>query len=291
MKTYKYIIMAGAALLALGACNKQEAVDTSVANEAPEFIIGIDDSFIASVETRATAINAVSGLPGTLYWGATTGSSSETVKYSNNGNAIGTQRQNASIATGRYQTNPATAYNWYVATQSFSMSATPTITIANNNTDVLAGRTAQDNTSTPGVTLKHVFCRTGSFILTASNGYTATATKWEISSPNNSITGTAGTYNMKNETWASSTARLTNYTEVTNSSDLYLIPGTYNIRVSYTLSLGEYTSPAQTATSTVTFEQGKINNVSGSVTGSGANPITINVSVTAWDTVNKTVNF
>ncbi len=136
-----------------------------------------------------------------------------------------------------------------------------------------------------------MFCRTGSFILTASNGYTATATKWEISSPNNSITGTAGTYNMKNETWASSTARLTNYTEVTNSSDLYLIPGTYNIRVSYTLSLGEYTSPAQTATSTVTFEQGKINNVSGSVTGSGANPITINVSVTAWDTVNKTVNF
>ena len=290
-KILSFVMMAAVAAVALVSCNKQPVDVVGPESEGAEFVIGLDDSFIASVETRATAINAVSGLPNTLYWGATTGTSTETVKYASSGNAIGTARSSANIATGKYQTNPATAYNWYVATQTFAMTATPTMTVANNNNDVLVGRTAASTSTTPTVALNHVFCRTGSFSLTATNGYTATATKWELQSPTNSTTGTAGTYNLKTGAWASSSARLTSWTEVTNSSDLYLIPGTYNIRVTYTLSVGDYTSPLTYATTTVTFDQGKINNVVGTIDGEGADEITIGVTVTPWDTANKNVSF
>lgn len=284
-KAFSFLMMALVAAVALVSCNKE--IPAGVDRE--EIVLGIVADVNFAVETRATAINAVSGLPNTLYWGATTGSSTETVKYS----TTGTARSSANVATGKYQTNPATAYNWYVATQTFTMSATPTMTVSNNNNDILVGRTAQSTSTTPTVALGHIFARTGSFTLSAGDGYTATATKWELKSPSNSTTGTAGTYDLKSDAWTAASARLTSYTTVTDNSDMYLIPGTYDIQVTYNLTKGDYSETGKTATSTVTLAKGKINNIVGNIPHpTGASEITIGVTVTPWgNPVDQNVTF
>lgn len=293
MKTYKYIIMAGAALMALGACNKQEVVVTEESGE--EIVLGMEGDFIASVDTRATAINNVAGLPTTLYWGATTGGNSggttnETQKWA----VASATRSNASIATGKYQTATPTAYNYYVATQTFTIpsSGTASMTVQNNSNDVLAGRLFSSPSSNPTVELNHVFARTGTLTLTATNGFTIQGTPtWTIVGRNsNGIQGTAGTYNLSTGQWTAASTRLTTAQAITSSSDLYLIPGEYTITVNYTITKGDFTAQ-RSKSAYIQLTKGKINHISGSVTDT-ASEIAITVTVEPWDTttINPTWN-
>lgn len=261
------------------ACNKPEELLSSSASTQPgEIVIGVGDGFSAEVSTKATAITSV---PSTLYWGATTGSSTEASKWA----AASVSVSSNKINTGHYQTASPTAYNYYVANNSFTVGATTTMTVANNNTDIIAGRTAANSTTTPSVSLGHIFARTGSLTANAPSGYTISNVSWKIVG-NGDINGTAGTYNMTSGVWSSASTKLTSETSLTSSSDMYLIPGTYTIKVTYTLSKGEWSSTA-TKSANVTLVQGKINNITGTVSElGGATEIVLSLSVTAWSTNN-----
>ena len=129
-----------------------------------EIILGVGNGFEADVETKATAITSV---PATLYWGATTGSTTETKKW----DATSASTSSNKISSGQYQTATPTAYNYYVANKTFSVGAASTMTVADNNTDVLVGRTAASTSTTPSVVLNHIFCRTGSLTLNTQTEY------------------------------------------------------------------------------------------------------------------------
>ena len=189
------------------------------------------------------------------------------------------------INTGHYQTASPTAYNYYVANQSFSVGATTSMTVANNNTDVIAGRTASSSSLTPSVTLGHIFARTGTLTANAPSGYTISGVSWKIVGKSD-INGTAGTYNMTSGAWSAASTKLSSETSLTSSSDMYLIPGTYTIKVTYTLSKGEWSSTA-TKSADVTLVQGKINNITGTVNNlGGASEIVLSLSVSEWTTNN-----
>lgn len=269
--------------LLLTGCNKQEVVSAELGrNDAgKEIVLDFSDSFALDVETKATAITAV---PSSVYWGATTGSSTETAKWS----ATSSSTSSSKVSTGKYQTNPVTAYNWYVANQSFTVGASTTMTVANNNTDVLAGRTAQNSTSTPSVTLNHVFARTGSLTMNTQSGYTISNVSWKIVGKS-SINGTAGTYNMTTGAWTAASSTLSE-TAITSSSDMYLIPGTYTIKCTYTLTKDDW-NQTFTKSADVTIVQGKINNISGTATGGAASEIVLSLSVAAWGSQNHTLTF
>ena len=274
-KSFIYLI---STLLVAGlvSCNKDIPVAENP-ETGEEIILNVQDetTFNAELDTKTTAISAV---PSSLYWGASTGSAgSETSKYACASASVSSSK----IATGKYQTASATAYNYYVANQTFSIAtAATTMTVANNNTDIIAGRTGGDNSTTPSVTLGHIFARTGSFSISSNQGYTVSNAAWKIVGKSD-INGTAGTYNLTTGAWTAASTKLSSETTVTSSSDMYLIPGTYTIKCTYTLTKGDYTN-SFTSSQDVTLVGGKINNITATVSKNPASGITITVSLTAW---------
>jgi len=91
---------------------------------------------------------------------------------------------------------------------------------------------------------------------------------------------------MKSQSWTAASTKLTSETAITSTSDMYLIPGTYTIKVSYTLTKGDY-SQSFTKTGTVSLTMGKVNNISCTAIGGGASEIVLSVSLTAWGSENK----
>ncbi len=284
MKTQLFILTATAAALAAIACNKPAELASAPEAAPQEIVIGVGDGFSAEVDTKATAVTS---LPSTLYWGATTGTTTEASKWA----AASASVSSSKINTGHYQSATPTAYNYYVANQTFSVGASTTMTVANNNTDVIVGRTAASSSTTPSVALDHIFARTGTLTANAPSGYNISGVSWKIVGKSD-INGTAGTYNMTTGAWTAASTKLSSETAITSSSDMYLIPGTYTVKVTYTLTKGEWSSTA-TKTADVTLVKGKINNITGTVNNlGGATQIVLSLSVTDWTANNITgINF
>ena len=261
------------AFTVLVSCGKQETVTDPRADEfGEEIVIGCDgDGIDMAVDTKATALTE---LPSTLKWGASTGTSTETVKWAT---ADGTVASNK-LSTGKYQTTTATAYNYYVANQNFTVAGN--MTVANNSTDIIAGRTAQSTSTSPAVTLNHIFARTGTLTCNTQSGYSISNVSWKIVGKS-TINGTAGTFNMKSQTWTAASTKLTAETALTSSSDMYLIPGTYTIKVTYTLTRGDWTGTF-TKEGDVTLEAGKRNNITCTAIGGTATQIKLSLSLTDW---------
>ena len=304
MKKILYFVFVTVLMAAVG-CNK-EAGSVGMQESPAEYVIGIDYPFEAFVTTRATAITSMNQLS-TLYWSANSGSNTnESKKYPASGtSAISGQLVNNggtySIATGEYQSSPATSLKWYVSNHSFTAGPNPSMSVtANDDMDILVGISNGNNgftsDSNPSIQLKHIFSRIGvgacantndaSFTLTADGGYTATVVSWEIQGPR-----TTGTYNLKNQAW-NNASNGSSYTSLMNNADIYFIPGTYTIRVRYTLSIGGWTSDQITKTQSVSFpDQGKIYGITGHVTGEGASELTLGITMTDWVGDNVDVNF
>lgn len=213
------------------------------------------------VSTRA--ISAVSTLANSnVVWGAYTPSgvwSPSRVTTNNSG----------VVSTGHYCASSGTTNNTYYVTNvsnasNLSINSTAgTITVsqsANSGTDIVAGW-ASSTSSNVSVTVKHVYARTGSLSFSAPSGASVSNVTWSLKSHDNT-TGTSGTYNIRNDTWSSS-GQLS-ATSINSSSDLYLIPGQYDVTVSFRLTQGSVTRNLS-RTGTVTLERGKINNISAGI--------------------------
>lgn len=266
----KYIILISIATVILFAsCNKEEQKTAAVSKAPEEIVLQVEGELENEVETKTTAISTVAGA-GTLYWGATTGTSTEAAKYSSTSATAA-----ATIATGKYQTASPTAYNWYLSNVELSVGATTTVS-ASNTTDVICGLAESTTSTIPAITLNHIFARTGSLTTDTSVG-SIEVSKYELTS-SGANTGTAGTYAIKAGTWSSTTSLPE--TTITGSSDLYVIPGTYTLSVTGTYTRGDYTYTA-TKTGTVTLIGGKINNITAHWPAGGS-AITVSVTLTSW---------
>lgn len=273
MKKFSVFIIAAVAALSFVSCQKNDRLPND--SEGQEIVLNFGDSF--DVETKASAVTTLTS----AYWGASTGTSTESVKWSTASASVSSGK----ISTGKYQTASPTSYNYYVANQTFTVAGD--MTVANNNTDIVAGRLAASTSIAPSVTLDHIFARTGTLTCNTQSGYTISGISWKIYGSSSDIQGTAGTYNMKSQTWTAASTKLTSETAITNSSDMYLIPGTYTIKVSYTLSKGDNYTKSFTKTGTVSLTKGKINNISCTAIGGDAQEIVLSVSLTAWGSENK----
>lgn len=272
MKKFSVFIIAATVVLSFASCQKNDRIPND--SEGQEIVLNFGDSF--DVETKASAVTSLTS----AYWGASTGTSTESVKWSTASASVSSGK----ISTGKYQTVSPTFYNYYVANQTFTVAGD--MTVANNNTDIVAGRTASSSSTTPSVTLNHIFARTGSLTCNTQSGYTISGVSWKIYGSSSDVQGTAGTYNMKSQSWTAASTKLTSETAITSTSDMYLIPGTYTIKVSYTLTKGDY-SQSFTKTGTVSLTMGKVNNISCTAIGGGASEIVLSVSLTAWGSENK----
>ena len=237
------------------------------------------DTIDMQVQTKTTAITTV---PSSLYYSMTTGTlgSAETSKKESASGNVGSGK----IATGVYQSLTPTSYNYYVSNAAITFAASGSTISAVNTTDVIAGKVTSKETN-PSVKLDHVFARTGTLTLNTQSGYTLSNVSWKIES---STAGTGGTYNIAKNIWTSVTALSS--TAITETSDLYLVPGDYTLSVTYTLTMGDW-KQTFTKKATVTLVAGKVNNISGTASGGNASEISITVTLTEWGTNNITATF
>ena len=123
---------------------------------------------------------------------------------------------------------------------------------------MVAGYATSSATNVP-VTVHHIYARTGTFTLDIPQGCSVSNVTWRLQS-HDSSTGTSGQYNINTGEWTSVSSTLSQ-TTVTSSSNYYLIPGTYDVTVSFTLTQGA-SSQSVSRTGTVSLTKGKINNIS-----------------------------
>lgn len=298
---FKFMCILGVSALTLAGCNKNEApVEEPSEPQMISMLIGGNFRFEL---TKATEISNMSQL-GSLYWAATTGSSgSETAKWTDFALSPASCTQDPStgdykIATGKTQESTPVYYNYYVSNVPFRTSGgalnigTSVALNATNDTDVVVGSNSSNN-STVSVELQHIFARTGSLTVNAPDGYSFVGTPtWTIVG-NGDIQGMRGTFNVSSGAWTEASSRLNSKVDINSSSDFYLIPGTYTLEVTYTLTDGvNWTKENIKNTADVTLAMGYINNISGTVTdGGGASNINLVVTLADWGTNNIEATF
>lgn len=282
MKTNIYLLLCAAVAVLCTSCRKDELKSAPSAKE--QIVLSLSDGSIdMSVSTKAAEITS---LPSSLYLARTSGTwkSETSVEAPASFTVTGSE-----IATGWYQTNPVTAYNYYVANVAMAFAAGGSILFANNATDVIAGCTqGADDSSAPSVTLDHVFARTATLTCNTQEGYTVSDVTWKIASKAGGTGGTAGTYNIATKEWSDVTPL--GQQAFSSDSDLYLIPGAYTVTVSYTLKKDSY-SESFTKSGEVTLVAGRKNSITCTAIGGSASRIELSLSLTPWGTENLNLIF
>lgn len=263
---YLFVLFSTVSLLlvsSMTSCSKEDR-----RGEKEEIAIGLwGNGLTYYLETKTTELKE---LPSTLYWGATTGSDGEeTVKWPCAEGKVVEGR----IMTGKYQTGSGTKYNYYVSNAELTVGSSTTV-VASNDTDVVVGRTEGSSDVNPAVELEHIFSRIGSLTLTL-DGYSYSDAVWKIKGKS-AINGTKGVYDLRTGTWTSALNTLTEEVTVTSDSDLYLIPGTYSVTISFKITKDGVTR-SYAKSGEVTLVQGKKCNFT-------ATPDMLNFSIEdGWD--------
>lgn len=278
MKKILLVFLSAAAVAV--SCNK-EALPSS--DEGKEIVLTLGGEGVEfEVETKTTAITAV---PSSLYLERTTGNwKSESAKNASASKTV----SSGTISTGWVQTATATAYNYYVSNCDISFASGGSTISASNTTDVIAGCTqGATSSTTPSVTMEHVFARTGTLTCNKPDGFDSISSiSWTIASKSGGTGGTAGTYNIATKAWSGVTALASQ--SITGSTDLYCTPGVYTITVTYTITKGDYTA-THTKSGDVTLSAGKVNNISCTAPVDPTSSITLSVSLTGWSSDNVTL--
>ena len=274
MKKISFVLFA---LIAVTACNKELCSQEN--SEQQEIVINVDgDGIIADVTTKTSAVTT---MPASLYFAGTTGTNtSQTSKWASVSKTVSSNK----INTGYYQTATATSYNYYLSNCNMSTAATGcSITADGSSIDAIAGVTKASTSTSPSVTLNHIFGRTGTLSASCS-GYTLTNVTYKLKSKG-TTTGTKGTYNIYSGSWSSTTAL--SETTITSSSDLYLIPGTYTLTISGTRTKGDFTNTFSGSVD-INIVAGKTHAISATITGDPAVQIVVSTTLTAWSSTTLT---
>ena len=291
------LILAGA--LATLACNKElplaKAPAAGEGLRPLEFRL-LGGEFSPMIGTRATEVT--SSTLGTLYVSATTGSSSETAVFT----SAAFSKSGSVFSGGKYWPSTNPNYHFYASNVPLTHTASgATVSPANVNTDIVVDYIATpDFGETNDLVLGHIFARFTDVTLKAPAGYTASAIKLSL------LPKTSGTYNLKSGSWTSkgaagaaqylagtASAGLSITTEggsvTVNSNDLWLVPDSYTLTLSYTLSKDAW-SKSYTKTASVSVLQGKKNKITllgnnPNIPGPDSGDITeidFNVEVDSW---------
>lgn len=297
MSARHFVFLAVFSLFAAFSCEKVDVVQPGLPDDGREIVLAIkeelpvradtrsvygsvEDGCIFTVETEdlrfeeTTRVTEVTDYSlkngGSIVWGAVAGTSPASV-WSPVRVAV---PSDGKVATGHFiNASGGTSNTYYVcnAPQAANLSVTTsgaTLSVSRsgpaNGTDLVAGK-ATSSAANVSLELGHVFARTGTFSFTApsGSGISVSNVSWSIKS-HDSSTGIAGTYNIDNGTWSNIPSQLS-ATNVNSNSDFYLIPGSYDITVSCTVSMNG-SSQSISRTGTVSLTKGKINNISAGFT-------------------------
>lgn len=125
--------------------------------------------------------------------------------------------------------------------------------------------------TTNNLVFDHVMARIGAFSITAPPGLIVSNASASIAA-----VPTVGTYDLSAGTWSASSANRTVSLSATN--DIYVVPGSYTISVSYTLSGPTGESQNLTKSGTVAIVKGNVNNIRLNLAGTTTKEIVVSPS-------------
>lgn len=136
---------------------------------------------------------------------------------------------------------------------------------------------------------QHIFARLGMVTVNAPAGFSVSGVSVKVTPR------TSGTYNLlagNGFTDGTGWSGVTNGLETTlsTSNDLYLIPGSYDFTVIYTLSKGDWTH-SFTKVANASVIAGSVNNITMTVPSEQVSEIVISISLSSWGVQNHTPEF
>ena len=228
-----------------------------------------------SVATKADAVTSMSS----FYASATTGTTSQSSVFTST--SFTDPDADGKYTGGKVWPASSVTYNFYGSNVPLTFNSAGTTVSASNGTDVICAYSegATYNAVCP-MTFNHIFARLANVTVSANTGYTISGVSFTITPK------TGGTYNLRTGEWSGvttgSATSIANATPGTKSNDIYLVPGTYTVTMSWTAVKDVYSKTVTDHTKDVTLTAGKRNNISVVLSGDAAD-IQMGVTVTGWD--------
>lgn len=243
--------------------------------------VGVD----AFVDTRVTVVDASSLNFSGIHVSATTGSAgSESAEWTN----VLFTKVGSYFTGGQYwpDTN-ADPFHFYASNQALTFTAAGATVSAVNTSDVVCAY--MPSPTFKGVNtlvFDHIFARLGEVTFSAAPDFTVSGISVTI------VPQTGGTYNLRTgygqtdgTGWSGVTAgsatAITNSTPGTKVNDFYLVPGTYTITATWTVTSGDFSKTYSNKTYDVDLVAGKVNTIT-AVLGSDAEDIKFTAEVEPW---------
>ena len=281
MKIKRYTFLTLLLPLLLASCAKEGPVVPAQSPEGiPEGMIAFaaETPDVVDFQTRASVVNTSSLNGSGFYASATKGSAgSETSVWTSTSFTKGT-----TYFTGnKYWNKSNIGYHFYASSRPLTFNASGTTVAATNDYDVVCAYLASPNYRLPNtLTFQHIFARIGNVTVTAASGYTISNVSMTV------VPKTGGTYNLRTGAWSSvttgSSTQLANSTPGTKSNDLYLVPGEYDIVMSWTATKGNYSQSFSKTYTGQSIVGGKVNAITAEFTGD-ARDVRFLVNVSNWN--------
>lgn len=300
MKNFFYFFLTAALVLVASSCKGEKLDPEKKQSDELQEISFKTKGLDVDVSTKAVAdVTSLSS----FYVSASTGTmgSSDVYKWT----GVTFNLSNNVYTGGKYwpETNPN--YHFYASNASMTCNnnSAPTISVNGISSDIVCAVCASPaHKETNPLTFDHIFAKLGSVSVNGpGNGYSMSSVSIKITPKDK------GTYNLNSGNgktdatgWSSTGSTSSSAVEIASSdgskksNGIYLLPGSYTLTATYTLSKGDF-SKSYSKTKDVSLVKGKINNITASIpvpgSGEGAQDISFTITITAWTDNAVTVQF
>ncbi len=219
--------------------------------------------------TRAVSVTTQSNL--TSFYLNTTAGTSESV-VSTNVVFTGKSGGNYSATGGMYWPSDDPSYHFYASNIQLQTTGSTyhLLTCPADQDVVYAYNASPAHRQVNSLAFNHVYGRIGTVSISVPDGYTATLTSAAITASK------SGTFNVKTGSWAS--ASTAQSISLSSSNDVWIVPGTYEMSATFTLSDGKTTQKGITRSGSVTISANKVNNIAVKVNDSYEYELTVTPS-------------
>ncbi|MBR5704051.1 MAG: fimbrillin family protein [Bacteroidales bacterium] len=268
MKTINIFLAAVAAIIAIS-CNKDVRMAMPEAEKMPctPISFNVDGVYL----DFATKVDVVTSLESFNVIASTGTAGSEEMTWSTVANKSGD-----SYVTNKYWPRNDPQYHFYASNNAMTFKPIGPTVVVDGTVDVVCADKRNTIFNAPtNLDFYHVMSRLGTVAVSSTTGYEITG----LSIVLNNVK-TTGTYNLYSKGWTNQ--NLVQELAVQNgSNDLYLLPGSYQMSLEFTLVKGDY-SGTFSGSGTVDFTAGKISNVSIDIVKDPAVVVRFGVSVADW---------
>ena len=283
----RILILQVCILAALASCTRESATPAPAGENGIVPIVFQAEGLDARVDTKTTPVTALNTFK-VLCTKGTSGNETS-VWY------VDVTKSSNNYLTNQFWPNTDQTYHFYASNADMGYQQSGGyIKPANMDTDVVAAyKGSPTYKATNNLSFEHIFARVGTVRINAPTGY-------QVTNLNVSITpkvadGNVTIYTMATRTWSGgangSATSISNTANMDISNDLWLLPGTYELTATYTMSRGEWVQSGITKAANVTLQMGKINNITATLPAGDASEIVFTVSVTEWAPQSVTATF